>query len=60
MARRHRSSPADAVLEDLMLPGLDGFECVLQMRRDGDVSIVVVSARDDTHEIVAALEAGAD
>jgi len=58
--REHRSSPADAVLVDLMLPGLDGFECVRQLRRDGDVSIVVVSARDDTHDIVAALEAGAD
>lgn len=58
--REHRTSPADAVLVDLMLPGLDGFECVRQLRRDGDVSIVVISARDDTHDIVAALEAGAD
>lgn len=56
----HRANPADAVLVDLMLPGIDGFECIRQLRRDGDVPIVVVSARDDTHDIVAALEAGAD
>jgi DNA-binding response OmpR family regulator len=56
----HRAEPADAVLVDLMLPGIDGFECVRQLRRDGDATIVVVSARDDTHDIVAALEAGAD
>ncbi len=56
----HRAEPADAVLVDLMLPGIDGFECVRQLRRDGDMSIVVISARDDTHDIVAALEAGAD
>jgi DNA-binding response OmpR family regulator len=56
----YRSNPADAVLVDLMLPGLDGFECVRQIRRTSDVPIVVVSARDDTHDIVAALEAGAD
>ena len=56
----HRSEPADAVLVDLMLPGIDGFECVRQIRRDGDASVIVVSARDDTHDIVAALEAGAD
>lgn len=55
-----RGDPADAVLVDLMLPGVDGFECVRQLRRDGDTTIVVVSARDDTHDIVAALEAGAD
>jgi DNA-binding response OmpR family regulator len=55
-----RVEPAEAVLVDLMLPGIDGFECVRQLRRDGDATIVVVSARDDTHDIVAALEAGAD
>ncbi|WP_405431362.1 response regulator transcription factor [Micromonospora sp. NBC_00617] len=58
--RAQRRAPADYVLVDLMLPGLDGFECIRQIRRDDDVPIVVVSARDDTHDIVAALEAGAD
>src|SRR6185312_8096421 len=58
--RAQRQHPADYVLVDLMLPGLDGFECVRQLRRVDDVPIVVVSARDDTHDIVAALEAGAD
>src|SRR5688572_3232854 len=55
-----RQEPADTVLVDLMLPGIDGFECIRQLRRDGDVPIIVVSARDDTHDVVAALEAGAD
>ena len=55
-----RDQPADTVLVDLMLPGVDGFECIRQLRRGDDVPIVVISARDDTHDIVAALEAGAD
>ncbi len=55
-----RTSPADVVLVDLMLPGMDGFDCIRALRRHGDVPIVVVSARDDTHDVVAALEAGAD
>jgi DNA-binding response OmpR family regulator len=55
-----RAEPADTVLVDLMLPGIDGFECIRQLRRGDDVPIVVISARDDTHDIVAALEAGAD
>jgi two-component system response regulator RegX3 len=55
-----REQPADTVLVDLMLPGVDGFECIRQLRRGDDVPIVVISARDDTHDIVAALEAGAD
>ena len=55
-----RADPADAVLVDLMLPGMDGFECIRELRRHADVPIIVVSAREDTHDIVAGLEAGAD
>jgi DNA-binding response OmpR family regulator len=55
-----RKHPAGTVLVDLMLPGIDGFECIRQLRRIDDAPIVVISARDDTHDIVAALEAGAD
>ena len=51
---------ADAVLVDLTLPGMDGYDLIRVLRRTSDVPIVVVSARDDTHDIVAALEAGAD
>lgn len=57
---QQRREPADTVLVDLMLPGIDGFDCIRQLRQDSDVPIIVVSARDDTHDIVAALEAGAD
>ena len=52
--------PADVVLLDLMLPGIDGYECIKRLRRDSDVPIVVISARDDKDDIVEALEAGAD
>ncbi|MGH9106981.1 MAG: response regulator [Acidimicrobiales bacterium] len=51
---------ADVVLVDLMLPGADGFEVTRQLRRASDVPVIVVSARGDTHDIVAGLEAGAD
>ncbi len=50
----------DAMLVDLMLGGLDGFTFIRQVRLVSDAPIVVVSARADTHDIVAALEAGAD
>ncbi len=52
--------PADVVLVDLLLPGVDGFEVTRQLRRTSDVPVIVVSARGDTHDIVAGLEAGAD
>lgn len=56
----HGREPAETALVDLMLPGMDGFDCIRELRRTGDVAIVVVSARDDTADIVRALEAGAD
>ncbi|WP_280393154.1 response regulator transcription factor [Nocardia brasiliensis] len=50
----------DVMIIDLMLGGMDGFTCIREVRREHDVPIIVVSARDDTHDVVAALEAGAD
>ncbi|MFF2550891.1 response regulator transcription factor [Nocardia sp. NPDC058058] len=50
----------DVMIVDLMLGEMDGFTCIREVRRDHDVPIIVVSARDDTHDVVAALEAGAD
>jgi DNA-binding response OmpR family regulator len=51
---------ADVVLIDVMLPGVDGFEVCRAVRRVSDVPIVMVTARADTHDVVAGLEAGAD
>lgn len=53
-------TPADVVLIDIMLPGIDGFEVCRQIRRQSDVPIIMVTARADTHDVVAGLEAGAD
>ena len=52
--------PADVVLIDIMLPGIDGFDVCRSLRRVSDVPIVMVTARADTHDVVAGLEAGAD
>ena len=52
--------PADVVLIDIMLPGIDGFELCRTIRRHSDVPIVMITARSDTHDVVAGLEAGAD
>ncbi len=53
-------APADVVLIDIMLPGIDGFEVCRSIRKISDVPIIMVTARNDTHDIVAGLEAGAD
>ena len=50
----------DLVIIDIMLPGMNGFECCREIRKQSTVPIVIVTARADTHDVVAGLEAGAD
>jgi len=57
---RFARQPSDVVLIDIMLPDIDGFEVCRAIRRTSDVPIIMVTARDDTHDVVAGLEAGAD
>ena len=53
-------APTDVALIDLMLPGMDGFEACRALRRISTVPVIMVTARSDTHDVVAGLEAGAD
>ncbi|PHP52416.1 MtrAB system response regulator MtrA [Actinomyces ruminis] len=55
----HETDP-DLVLLDLMLPGLDGVEICKLIRAESDVPIIMLTARTDTQDVVAGLEAGAD
>jgi DNA-binding response OmpR family regulator len=50
----------DVVLLDLMLPGMTGFDVCRELRRTSDVPIVMLTAKTDTHDVVAGLESGAD
>jgi DNA-binding response OmpR family regulator len=50
----------DLMVLDLMLGSMDGLEVIRQVRRGLGLPIIVVSARADTSDIIAALEAGAD
>src|SRR5215208_748688 len=51
----------DAVVLDLMLPGIDGFEVCRRLRDDGVWSpILMLTARDGVPDRVAGLDAGAD
>ena len=50
----------DLVLVDIMLPGASGLDLCRSIRQASYVPIIVVTARDDSHDVVAGLEAGAD
>ena len=50
----------DLLVLDLMLPGMDGLELCRQVRAVSGVPILMLTARDETPMLVAALECGAD
>ena len=50
----------DIVLLDIGLPDIDGFEVVKRIRDFSDVPVVMLTARDDSMDVVKGLEAGAD
>lgn len=50
----------DLVLLDLMLPGIGGLTLCELLRSRGDMPIIIVTARTDTPDVIAGLEAGAD
>ena len=58
--KSHAAKPFDILLIDVMLPGIDGFEVCRTIRRTSDVPILMLTARSDSHDVVAGLEAGAD
>ncbi len=57
VARRERP---DALVLDVMLPGLDGFEVCRTLRREMSVPILMLTARADEVDKIVGLEVGAD
>jgi two-component system alkaline phosphatase synthesis response regulator PhoP len=55
-----RREHPDLVILDLGLPGLDGLDVARALRRDGDVPIIMLTARTEESDRVAGLELGAD
>jgi DNA-binding response OmpR family regulator len=50
----------ELVVLDLMLPGVDGLEVLKRLRRQGDVPVILLTARADEVDRIIGLELGAD
>ncbi|MCW2976796.1 MAG: two component transcriptional regulator, winged helix family [Actinomycetia bacterium] len=55
------STHYDAIVLDVMLPGMDGFETLAELRKQGRwTPVLVLTARDSVEDRIAGLDVGAD
>lgn len=57
---RLKENKFDAVILDVMLPGMDGFEVCKEIRKFSSIPIIMLTARGDVMDRVVGLELGAD
>ena len=50
----------DLVLLDIMLPGIDGYEVLRELRKTSSIPVILLSAKGETFDKVLGLELGAD
>ncbi|MDN5351717.1 MAG: hypothetical protein PWQ12_636 [Clostridiales bacterium] len=55
-----KASAPDLVLLDIMMPGMDGYDTLKEIRKLGQVPVIMVTAKDETFDKVLGLELGAD
>ncbi len=57
---RVRERQPDLVVLDLLMPGIDGLDVCRRLREEGDVPILILTAKDETQDRVRGLDSGAD
>ena len=50
----------NVIILDVMMPGMDGFEVVKELRKKSDLPVLMLTARGDEQDRIVGLEIGAD
>jgi DNA-binding response OmpR family regulator len=58
--RKIREESPDAVILDLMMPDMDGWQVCAEVRKFSTIPIIILSALDNPGLVASALDAGAD
>lgn len=57
---RFQEKPADLLIIDVMMPGIDGFSLTAQIREKSDVPILLLTAKDTDADYIQGFTAGCD
>ena len=55
-----KKNTMDLVILDIMLPGIDGFQALRQIREDSQIPVIMLTARGEVTDRIVGLELGAD
>ena len=55
-----REKKYDLIIMDVMMPELDGFSAVREIRREQDTPVIMLSARGEEYDRIHGFEAGVD
>lgn len=60
VVNRVKQTVPDLVLLDLMMPGMDGYDTLKEIKKVADIPVIMVTAKDEISDKVIGLELGAD
>lgn len=58
--KRINETEPDAIILDVMLPGMDGYDVLKQLHTKGKIGVIMLTAKEDIVNKVLGLELGAD
>ncbi len=56
----YRTVKPDLILLDIMMPNMDGYQFITQLRKESDVPVIMITAKQQEAEIIKGFDLGAD
>ncbi len=55
-----RANPIDLILLDIMMPNMDGYQFIVHLRKESDVPVIMITAKQQEADIIRGFDLGAD